>query len=284
VNTDGWSSFSWRTLVIVGVLSALSAAQLPKERAWDILKSGAADKSAAKRTAAVRALALLPNDPIAVHLAENALTDDRPEVRAAAAFSLGEMNAKGSLPKLRDALKDPDTKVVLAVAAALKTLGDNQGYDVYYGVLTGERKTGNGLLEDQKKMLHDPKKLAEFGLEQGIGFIPYAGYGWEAVRLLMKDDASPVRAAAAKALAVDPDQRSAQALTDAAFDDSWMVRAAALEAIARRDDPALLDRIIPELDDDKDIVRYTAAATVVRLSSHPTRTAKMKKQKLTAQK
>ena len=41
-----------------------------------------------------------------------------------------------------------------------------------------------------------------------------------------KDDSSPVRAAAAKVLARDPDPAATKALAEAAGDDSWIVRAA----------------------------------------------------------
>jgi len=148
----------------------------------------------------------------------------------------------------------------------LKSLGDEKGYEVYFAILTGERKSGEGLLDDQKKMLHDPKKMAQFGVEQGLGFVPFAGIALGAFKALRKDDTSPVRAGAAMALASDPDPRSGEALVAAASDKSVIVQAAALNAIALRNDPKLITAIVPMMKDDKDIVRYTAAAAVVRLS------------------
>jgi hypothetical protein len=133
-------------------------------------------------------------------------------------------------------------------------------------VLTGERKSGKGLLADQQKMLRDPKKMAMLGFQEGIGFIPFAGMGYSAVKELRKDDTSPVRAAAAKALAKDPDPRSAKALKNATWDKSWIVRVAALDAIAHRGDPSLVATAYESMEDDKDAVRFTAAATVVRLT------------------
>ena len=73
---------------------------------------------------------------------------------------------------------ETDVGVVVAGARALIALGDLYRYNVYYAVLTGERKSGEALLEDQKKMLKDPKKMAQFGFKQGIGFIPFAGLGY----------------------------------------------------------------------------------------------------------
>ena len=123
------------------------------------------------------------------------------------------------------------------------------------------------MVAEQMKMLRDPKKMAEIGVEQGIGFIPYAGIGLSAFKALREDDVSPVRAAAAKMLANDPDPDSGRALVEAATDKSWLVKAAALEAIAKRGDPKLLDSIVPALMDDNTSVRCTAAAAIIRLST-----------------
>jgi HEAT repeat protein len=118
-------------------------------------------------------------------------------------------------------------------------------------------------------MLNDPKKMAMFGFETGVGFIPFGGVGLTAFKALTKDDASPVRAAAAKLLASDPDPKSGEALVTAATDKSWLVRAAAVDAIGRRDDPALAPQIAQELDDEKSVVKYIAAAAIIRLSETP---------------
>jgi hypothetical protein len=164
-------------------------------------------------------------------------------------------------------LDDPDPSVALAAAHALDLMHDDSAYGVYYEVLTGERKTGKGLIASQTAILKDPKKMAQLGFEQGVGFIPFAGIGWEAFKVIRKDDSSPVRAAAAKVLANDPDPAVTRALDDAAGDKSWLVRAAALEALARRRDPSALDTVQMYLSDEKDAVKYTAAAAFVRLTA-----------------
>ena len=56
--------------------------------------------------------------------------------------------------------------------------------------------------------MKDPKKLALMGFEEGIGFVPFAGMGWEGISPAYKTDPSPVRAAAAKVLVRDPDPES----------------------------------------------------------------------------
>ena len=166
-------------------------------------------------------------------------------------------------------MKDKEVEVVMSAAASLKRLGDPAGYEVYYAVLAEPAKGGRSLLDNQKKMLKDPKKMAQFGFDQGVGFIPFAGVGLTAINMLTKDDVSPVRAAAAKMLASDPDPRSREALAGATADKSWIVRAAALDAIAKRGDNTLVDKIYMALSDQKDIVRFKAAVTIARLTSLP---------------
>jgi hypothetical protein len=114
-----------------------------------------------------------------------------------------------------------------------------------------------------KRFLKDRKKMAELGFEEGIGFIPFAGIGWGAIKVIKKDDSSPVRAAAAKVLAKD--LATSEALAEAADDKSWLVRAAALDALGKRGDPLVLDTVKLYLFDEKVAVQYTAAAAVPRL-------------------
>jgi HEAT repeat protein len=249
---------------------ALSA----RERAWQILHDALQLDNAEKRAKAVTALGLLKSNAEAEKLATAALKDDKGDVRAAAATALGSMHAVGAKGALEAALDDNEPAVVLAVANSLLLLKDsNFAYDIYYGVLTGTMRTNKGVIreqiKDQLKTLHDKKKIAELGLEQGVGFIPYGGLGYGMVKTLVKNDNSPVRAAAARILAHDPDPASANALIDATQDKNWVVRQAALEAIAERGDRSLIPKIVPALDDDKDEVRFTAAACVVRLSAMP---------------
>ena len=194
--------------------------------------------------------------------------DAKPGIRAAGATALGEMQAESSIPKLREALVDEDMSVALAAAHALDVMHDPSAFQLYYQILTGERKTSKTLIVEQTKTLKDPKKLAMMGFEEGIGFVPFAGIGWEAYHCISanKSDSAPVRTAAAKVLARDPDPASARPLADATKDNKdWIVRAAALEAIAHRGDPSLLKSAEPAMSDEKPAVKYTAAATVLHL-------------------
>jgi HEAT repeat protein len=262
-----------RTVLFFSIFGALLAAapvpepQTPTERAWLILQQGLTNKRAEKRANAVRALRLLPNNPKAQEMAENALADQNPNVRAAAAKALGLMKAVSSVPKLKAVLDDKEPAVVLAAGHALFLLGDREdSYEIDYEMLVGEGKTADGFVASGINELKSPKGAALIGFQSGLGFVPFGGAGYEVFKRASKDEHTPVRAAAAKQLAADSDSKIDAALTRACSDKKWPVRAAAVFAIAKRDNPALLHAITPALDDKSDIVRYDAAAAVLRLS------------------
>ena len=226
----------------------------------------------------MRVLSLLRGQREAVSMARTALGDAKPEVRTAAAMALGELRARSTIPQLKQALSDKEIPVVLAAAHSLLQMKDPSAYEVYYAILTGKRKSNQGLVAGQLDQLKDTKKMAMLGFEEGIGFIPFASIGYSAVRTIMKDDTSPVRAAAARVLATDPDSKTTDGLAEVATDDkSELVRTGALEALARHDDPAYIDQIVPAMSDRKNSVKYTAAAAVVRLSAIAARRNKAKK-------
>jgi HEAT repeat protein len=256
-----------KTLTLAALTLAgrsLWSADTPVQTAWGILQNAAADKSADKRASAARALGLITRDPKATAMAEKALEDEKTDVRAAAATALGEMDAKGSIPKLQKALSDKDPKVILAAARSLVQLKDDApAYEVFYAVLTGQQKTGQGLVASQVQSLQNPKTLAELG----AGFVPFGGVGVFAYNAVTRDDVARVRAAAANALAKDPDRQTGIALVQAVSDKSWEVRVGALQAIAKRGDPKLLQSIQDAMSDNKDVVSYTASAAVITLTN-----------------
>jgi HEAT repeat protein len=266
-----------RTLLIFSILVTLLPAapstlpQTPTERAWLILRQGLAEKRAEKRANAVRALRLLSNNPRAQEMAERALADQSPKVRAAAAKALGPMGAVSSVPKLKGALNDKVPAVVLAASHSLFLLGErDEAYEIDYEMLIGERKTADGFVASGMDELKNPKAVALIGFQTGLGFVPFGGAGYEVFKRASKDDRTPVRVAAAKELATDRDSKIDAALARACSDKKWPVRAAAVYAIAKRDDPALINVITPVLDDKSDIVRYDASATMLRLSGEQT--------------
>jgi HEAT repeat protein len=207
-----------------------------------------------------------------------------PEVRAAAATALGQMHAVESVPKLQKLLDDKRMAVVMAAAHSLHDLKDDAAANaIYLDVLTGERK-GDGVIAEQMDTLHNPKALALIGVEQGIGYVPFAGIGWDAWRYTHKKNPHPARAIAATLLAHDPDPKTGAALVKAALNDKdWIVRAAAVEAIAQRGDPSLEEKIEISMFDTNAHVRYTAAAAVIRLSALARKDVHKNAEKKTAQ-
>jgi len=250
-----------------------------EQQAWDMLQTSSASRRTGDRANAIRALGLLPDNARAQKMAEEALHDPKPEVRTAAATALGQMDATSSIPQLEKALADTNVHVVMAAAHSLRELKDNRAaYEVYYDLLTGARKTGDGLIANKLEILKSPQELAKIGFSQGIGFVPFAGIGWDAWRTLRKNDPNPVRAVAATYLARDPDPATGQALVDATQDKNWIVRAAAVDAIAHRGDNSLLPQVALCCHDKNAKVRFSAAAAVIHLSDiAPSRETKEEK-------
>lgn len=252
------------------------SAQAPLDQAWTILQAGADNNSTEQRVATMRVLQLIRGDAKAVSMAEKGLQDKEPEVRGAAALSLGAMGSKSAIPQLETAAKsDKEGAVVMAAAKALIQLGDEKGYSVYYAVLTGQRKSGEGLIGSQEQELNDllrnPKQMEAMAFEQGIGFVPFGGIGLQAFDAIhaSEEKAPIVKATSIKILANDPDPRTEKALVAATSDKDALVRAAAYDALARRGHSAILPDLNAGLKDDKEEVKLTAAAAVVHLSTLP---------------
>jgi HEAT repeat protein len=254
-------------ILLLILLTAAGCAQTVTSPGWSVIEAGLAQKSAAKRLAAVRVLGLIPDDPHAAELAETALKDKNSSIRTAAATSLGQMRASGADASLKEALNDKNLSVVMAAAHALRLLNDAACYDAYYEIYTGERKNDSSMIAQEMKVLHDPKQLAEMGFNEGIGFVPFGGIPWEALQTIMKDRTSGTAAKAAliSALATDPEARTSKLLLKTSQNRNWVLRLAALEAIAKRGDTTLARGIEPILSDPRREVRFAAAATVIHL-------------------
>ena len=257
--------------LLIGFASA--QAQSPQQLAWNILQAGATNTNSQQRVTAVTALAAITADPKAVTMAEQALQDQNSDVRAAAATTLGLLKATSSIPLLEKALKDTDPTVTISAAKALVEMNNEEGYDTYYAVATGQAKGGQGLVGSEQKelstLMHNPKDLAETAFEQGIGFVPFGGIGFGAFKAIHDSgqNAIVVKATAYKMLAKDPDPRSGKALVNASADPQLVIRAAAYDALAKRGDKSVLPQIENGLTDQQVQVKFAAAATVAQLSA-----------------
>lgn len=253
-------------LTVVCITSSQSlCAQVSEGVAWNILEKGLRSHDTKERINAVRALGQLLGNSRAIELAEECIKDKKPDVRAAAALVLGQLNSVRSIPLLKNALKDKSIQVDFAASNALLSLGDSSGYAIFYQVLIGRCKTGEGPVEEQKRLVKDPQAMTLMMLGIAAGFVPYAGYGWAAFQVMSKDYAGPVRAEAAHKLAKDPNAQTEAALIQAGSDRSWKVRVAALEVLAQKDDPRLADILASHFADKNQTVRCAAAAGFIRL-------------------
>jgi HEAT repeat protein len=240
----------------------------PRDQAWKVLREGLADTKVIKRREAVQALSLITGNRTAQQLAVHALSDAHPSVRTAAAATLGQLHATVAIPELKEALSDKEISVVLAATYSLFLMKDKSAYGIYYAILMRDRKSSEGMVQAQLDRLKDPKQMAELGVQEGLGFVPFGGMGFEAYRQLSKRNESPVRVAAARFLAHDPDTVSEDALLQSALaDDSEAVRAAALDALAERGNPRCIERLLKNLNEPKSDVRYRTAAVIIHLSS-----------------
>jgi hypothetical protein len=182
--------------------SPQSAGQVDAQKqAWNILVGGAHGSNMDKRANAIQALGLASGDLEAVRLAEDALGDKEALVRGAAAKALGALGSPESIPKLQNLLADKDISVALAVGHALVQLKSNSGYDVYYSLVVGVRKGRTSPINEELNQMKTPAKAIRFAFDQGVGFLPYGGYGMEAFHAWKKRSTAPTRAAAARELA-----------------------------------------------------------------------------------
>jgi len=100
--------FSIVVILIPAVAAPLPPSQAPAERAWLNRQLGVTSKKAGTRATAAHALRLVTHNARAQEMAERALTDSNPKVRAAAARALGPMGAASSAPRLKALLNDRD--------------------------------------------------------------------------------------------------------------------------------------------------------------------------------
>jgi HEAT repeat protein len=248
-------------------------AQNPQQLSWNILQDGLNNKNSQQRVSAVSVLGLITSDPRGVEMAEQALKDQNPDVREAAATALGTQKSQRSIPALQLALKDSSPAVIMAAAKSLVAMNNEDGYDIYYAVATGNMKSGQGLVGSQEsklnQLLHNPKDMAETAFEQGIGFVPFGGISYGAFKVIHDNgqNAIVVKATAIKMLAKDRDPRSGKALIAATSDDQWVIRSAAYDALARWGDRSLLPQMAMGLTDQNEVVKLTAAAAIAQLSA-----------------
>jgi HEAT repeat protein len=86
-------------------------AQDKREQAWEILRANVTETDTAKRTTAVRVLGLLQGEPEALEMGQEALDDEKPELRTGAANGLGQCARRRPFLDLQTLLSDKDPSV-----------------------------------------------------------------------------------------------------------------------------------------------------------------------------
>jgi HEAT repeat protein len=244
-----------------------------QEQARGLIEDSLKDKNPDNRKHAVQALGLVSAREPYLSQLEAMLDDKDVEVRLATITSLMDLKNERTVSALRKALDSDVPEVSFAAAKALWTLNDPLGHEALLAVLSGETKTSSGFITRQKRealrMLHTPKMLFLFALQQGANFapVPGLGAGVSSLQGILSDQGVSGRAATALLLSTDRDPDVLLALQDALNDKDWSVRAAAVHAIALRNNPALEKDLLPLFEDKKEAVRLRAAAGYLRLES-----------------
>lgn len=254
-------------------LAVFAFAQTPDETAWRIIDHGLHDTNPLKRNQAVLALSLLRPQARPVSLLEEAIDDKDAGVREAACATLGVMQSRASIPRLRMALSDAVPEVIFAAAQSLYSMHDPAGREVITAVLLGEQSDASGFMSgsirSMKLKLHDPKGLLLIGVKEGAGLAGPFGMGVPVAEGLLKDNQASGKTVAALLLATDRSPDTLAALKSALADKNWTVRVAAARAIATRDATALYPDVAKLLDDKREEVQFAAAASVIRLKQVP---------------
>lgn len=238
-------------------------------KAWKILTDGAASGNVTKRTDAISALATIGPHPTAVELIEARLADKDPDVRRVAVATLGDIQARQAIPKLKQSLDDKNPAVSFAAAKALWKMGDRSGLPIFAAVLEGSRHPSSGLISseisDARRELHSPMALAMIGVKEGSEALlgPFA-MGLTVAEALAKDRSSKARALSAALLGENPTPETQKLLEEALGDKSWVVRAAAAQALGNFRDPALVPKLALLLSQGK-TVQCMAAAAIIRI-------------------
>jgi len=238
--------------------------------AWKVLHAGVAEPKLAKRMETILALGTIGASDEARRMVESRLADSAPQMRQAAAMTLGKMKSQKSAPALRLAMKDKAPEVSFAAALALWELGDHSGRHILYEVLAGKRGTSPGMvrgqMQDAKAKLDNPSGLAMMGARHGAGALlgPFA-LGLPLAEGLWKDGSAPTRALAARLLGEDNGSQSIELLERALGDKNWLVRAAAAQALGDLSSQRSVPKLRVLLEDKKPGARYMAAASIIRL-------------------
>lgn len=247
--------------------------EIGKKLAWKTIDASATSKKPESRIAALAALGTLGSFPHAEDLLKHGIKDPERPVRVAAIVAVGTTGDRNLVPYVREALDDTAPEVVFAAAVALWNLGDRTGENALLGVLTGERKSSPGLIDQQvlqaRHDLQNPSTLALIGAEQGAyALLGPFGIGLDVVKLLHNSaGGNTARILAAKLLAEDQTRNARAEFLVALHDRDPYVRAAVARALGGFRGKEISDALLETFADSKPTVRSMAAASYLRVNS-----------------
>jgi HEAT repeat protein len=202
---------------------------------------------------------------------ETALDDKDESIRFLAATTLGALEARGAIPKLRDAMYDDSPQVSFAAVQSLWKMGDHSGRDLLYEILDGERKTKPGMVKSKmdkaKQTMHDPKAMVLISINEASGaFLGPFSMGVSVLEEYARNNSAPVQALCAQMLAADNTAATIDELTDSLDDKNWAVRVAAARALAKLHHRDMIPKLKNMMENDKEqLARFSAAAAIIHL-------------------
>jgi len=210
-------------------------------------------------------------DSTALEPVAEALSDEVPEVRIAAAKAMGSFHDDRALPPLVSAIKDRNPEVRAAAIFSLRQIGDAGAIDALVHALGdyhhAVRWQAAGALN---AMGWRPGNNIEFVL-RAVATCQHedaAVHGAEAVEILtnaLEDTTCPRRNAAAAALGKTGDARAVRPLENALNDADSHVRVAAVEALSLIGHPQSAASLLKLLEDPDHVVRATAIEALGRM-------------------
>ena len=240
------------------------------DRAWTLLtETAAAGKNPNDRIQALAALSAMGSDEHAQRLISAAFTSKDVDVRIAAVLAAAQSRNPRLLPRLREAMDDPDPQVAFTAATALWKNHDHSSEQLLMAVAMGDRKPNEslvkGLKHKEQQEIHNPKLMATQGLEAGAGFVlGPAGFGIKAVEYAKGSGGGVARAEAINLLAESHTEQVHRALVESLSDKEAAVRAAAARALGNWPGQETSNELAPMMEDNKLSVRMQAAAAYIR--------------------
>jgi HEAT repeat protein len=209
-------------------------------------------------------------------LVEQLRADDL-ETRRSAVNALGRIGDPDSVPKLVEALQDPDLTV--DAAGALARIGDGRAYDALLPLLGDDRAAARRaaigalhsigdprMVRDVTRMLTDRRARIR---ESAVRIAGYFGYP-ECSELLLQsihDEDENVRRAAVENLPNLDEALVLPVLTTAIRDESPKIRGAAVQSLGHLESVAAVPSLLRALNDTDPWVRYYTARALGHIRS-----------------